>query len=132
FLLKQHDRRIAAKNVKCAENVTECLPPRRQDAKRYKRLDKFLLCSFAGRKPNLIFIWRYFDESTGMAPGARRVRAGFFSHSRNGALLLDQNVSGAGANLSLAARTLCSPATQQLAASGRQLSGVRRKATHSV
>src|SRR5262244_1566673 len=51
-----------------------------------------------------------------MAPGARRVRAGFFSHSRNGALLLDQNVSGAGANLSLTARPLCSPTTQQLAA----------------
>src|SRR5262249_3830756 len=64
-----------------------------------------------------------------MAPGARRVRPGFFPHSRNGALLLDQNVAGAGANLSLAARTLCSPATQQLASSGRQLSGVRRKAT---
>src|SRR5262249_23073328 len=83
-------------------------------------------------KPNLIFTWRYSDESTGMAPGARRVRAGFFSHSRNGALLLDQNVSRAGANLSLAARPLCSPATQQLAASGRQLSGVRREATHFV
>src|SRR5215813_5994490 len=106
----------------------------RQGAKTLSVRSDWINSYFASlrEKPNLIFTWRYFDESTGMAPGARRVRAGFFPHSRNGALLLDQNVAGAGANLSLAARTLCSPATQQLASSGRQLSGVRRKATHPV
>src|SRR5215813_9759433 len=78
-------------------------------------------------KPNLIFTWRYFDESTGMAPGARRVRAGFFPHSGDGTLLLDKNDSGAGANLSFATGPLCSPETQQLAAGGGQLSGGRRE-----
>src|SRR5262249_23054182 len=108
-------------------------PPRSRGAqdRRLDPLEATLLSVLPGETES-DFTWRYFDESTGMAPKTRRVRQGFFPHPGDGALLLDQNDSGASENLSLVARSLCPPATQQLAAGGRQLPGVRRKATHSV